>query len=230
MRISDAVRSLDEDVRAMFGTRVRATVAYGRRAGTDAAQSALVVVDRLTPEDLRACADRVAAWHDAGLDTPLLLASDEFDRSLDVFPLEFGAIMSDHVLVSGRDPFDGLRVDPSDLRRACEIQVRSHLLHLREGFIETQGRSDEVAALIARSAAPLAALLASVARLHELPSCEPQSAAAAIERTLDAGGEPFVRIVAFADRREPSPDEARRLLPSYIDAMQRLAHHVDSWR
>ena len=28
----------------------------------------------------------------------------------------------------------GLRVDPADIRRACEVQARSHLLHLREGL------------------------------------------------------------------------------------------------
>ena len=66
--------------------------------------------------------------------TPLLLAAHEFGRSLDAFPFEFGAILADHVVVSGSDPFDGPPRRPADLRRACEVQARSHLLHLREGF------------------------------------------------------------------------------------------------
>ena len=46
---------------------------------------------------------------------------------------------------------------PADLRRACEVQARSHLLHLREGYIETRGRSDALAVAHCRgSAAPLA--------------------------------------------------------------------------
>ena len=57
-------------------------------------------------------------------------------ESLDAFPLEFGAILADHAVVSGASPFDGLTVDAADLRRACEVQARSHLLHLREGYIE----------------------------------------------------------------------------------------------
>ena len=92
----------------------------------------------------------MAAWHDAGLATPLLLAAHEFGRSLDAFPLEFGAILADHVVVAGSDPFDGLRVDAADLRRACEVQARSHLLHLREGYLETRGRGDALADLIVR--------------------------------------------------------------------------------
>ena len=88
--------------------------------------------------------------------------------------MEFGAILADHAVVSGRDPFDGLRVDAADLRRACEVQVRSHLLHLREGYIETRGRGDAIAELVADSAAPLAGLVKSVARLLGSPTHEQQ--------------------------------------------------------
>ena len=128
--------------------------------------AALAIIARLGADDLRNCAGRVATWHESGLATPLLVAEEEFDRSLDAFPFEFGAILAEHVVVSGIDPFAGLHVDPADLRRASEIQARSHLLHLREGYLETHGRSDAVADLIVRSAPSLAALVTSVARLH----------------------------------------------------------------
>jgi hypothetical protein len=170
----------------------------------------------------------VTRWHDAGADTPLLLAADEFGRSLDAFPLEFGAILADHVVVTGDDPFEGLRVDPGDLRRACEIQARSHLLHLREGYVETGGRGDEIAALMKRSAAPLAALLASVGRLHGTAH-EPQAAAVTIERTLNLEGQPLTAIVGLSDGKPMSPDTARKLFPAYLDAVHRLTQYVDRW-
>src|SRR5690242_21130273 len=31
-------------------------------------------------------------------------------------------------------------VDPADLRRACEVEARGHLLHLREGYIAAGDR------------------------------------------------------------------------------------------
>jgi hypothetical protein len=103
-------------------------------------------------------------------------------RSLaDAFPFEFGAILAAHVVVSGTDPFAGLRVNAADLRRASEIQARSHLLHLREGYLETHGRSDAVADLIVRSAPSLAALVTSVARLHGIVADGAEAAAQAIE-------------------------------------------------
>jgi hypothetical protein len=213
MPISDAVTALDRDLRDIFGDRLRSVVAYAtvdRLPNTP--QPTLVVVAALTPADLRACAGRVAVWHDSGLATPLILESPEFARSLDAFPFEFGAILADHVIVSGDDPFEGLRVDAADVRRACEVQARSHLLHLREGYIETQGRSDALADLIARSSAPLSALLNSVARLNG-------------GRDADA----VLAEIASLNGKPVSSDSARRLFPDYLSAVEHLTNEIDRW-
>src|SRR5688500_6638424 len=144
MDIPDAVHALDGDLRAIFGDRLRSLAVYTAVASDDRTAT-LAVVAGLSADDLRACAGRVAGWDDAGLATPLFVAADEFARSLDAFPFEFGAILADYAVVSGSDPFTGLSVDPAHLRQACEVQARSHLLHLREGFLETRGRGDALA-------------------------------------------------------------------------------------
>ena len=41
---------------------------------------------------------------------PVLLPVEEFARSLDAFPIEFGAIIAHHAPVYGSDPFEGLAV------------------------------------------------------------------------------------------------------------------------
>src|SRR6476660_4045236 len=204
MPISDAVTAIDRDLREMFGERLRSVVAYAvtdRAPGTP--QPMLVIVEALTPADLRDCAARVARWQESGLATPLFLETAEFPRSLDVFPFEFGAILADHVVVSGENPFGGLQIDAEDLRRACEVQARSHLLHLREGYIETQGRSDQLAELITRSSAPLAALLKSVSRLK-------------------GAGVPDAVLAEIAglDGKALSSDAARRLFADYLSAVE----------
>src|SRR6476469_4458898 len=119
MPISDAVTAIDRDLREMFGDRLRSVVAYAvtdRVPGTP--QPMLVIVEALTPADLRDCAARVARWQESGLATPLFLETAEFPRSLDVFPFEFGAILADHVVVSGEHPFGGLQIDAEGLRGA----------------------------------------------------------------------------------------------------------------
>ena len=126
-----------EDLLQIFGRRLRLVVAYqthfglGTGASGDAAGGgddhahALVLVESLAYADLVACAGRVADWLKAGVGTPLFLTQEEFERSLDAFPLEFSAIAAHHVLVAGADPFEEVRIEPGDVRRACETQAKS---------------------------------------------------------------------------------------------------------
>jgi hypothetical protein len=233
MQVPDSVRSLERDLRDIFGSRLRSIVSYGASDdGAPAGLRTLAVVDGLHPDDLRACAARVDAWHDQGLDTPLLLASEEFGRSLDAFPLEFGAILADHVLVAGADPFQGLTVDESHLRHACEIQARSHLLHLREGYLETRGRGDAIAALILASAPGFAALVRSVVRLQEPGADDARNrelTARRVEQGLGLPDGAVLEVVKLAGAASLSSDEARRVIPRYLDALERLTRYVDRW-
>src|SRR5262249_13953895 len=148
----------------------------------------LAIAASMTLDDLRAIAQQVARWHEAGLATPLVLEAREFERSLDAFPLEFGAIIANHAVVSGDNPFASLAVEAADVRRACEVQARSHLLHLREGFLETRGRSDALSLLILESAPAFAALVASLARLDGQTGGDAQAAARHLERTAGVSG------------------------------------------
>jgi hypothetical protein len=241
MTTPDAVRRLDADLRGIFGSRMQSLVVYGERSrgGHRGEQhgghehdgpptQTLAVVESMSPDDLRASAARVAAWHDAGLATPLLIVAREFERSLDAFPLEFGAILADHAVVSGQNPFGTLAVDPTDIRRACEVQARSHLLHLREGYLETQGRADALSDLIVRSARPFAALVSSLARLDGQPTGDPASAARHVERILGMPGA-VTEITKLAGAGEITSAEAERLFPPYLEAVEKLVAHVDGW-
>jgi len=239
MTSASAVRTLEKELRGIFGGRLQSLVAYGERSraathhdehGHDQPLvQTMAVVDTLTRDDLRACAGRVAAWHDAGLATPLVVAAHEFDRSLDAFPLEFGAIIADHTVVGGSNPFSGLAVDAADLRRAVEVQARSHLLHLREGYLETRGRADALAVLIVQSAPAFAALVSSLARLEGQPSHDRAAASRHAERLLGVPGGAIADVVALVGVKEISSQDAERLFPSYLDAVERLVSYVDKW-
>jgi hypothetical protein len=229
MLISDASRSLDRDLRDIFGGRLQSLVAYAPGAAGAVATPTLAVVEGLTAADLRACAAKAAEWRERGLATPLLLAAREFERSLDVFPFEFGAILSDHVVVSGRNPFEGLNIDAGDLRRACEMQARGLLIHLREGYIETEGRSDRLVELLARSSSALGPLVINVARLFGATAADAPSAAVEIDRRLEANTT-LAEVVSSHSGQPLTADAARRIFPSYLAAMERLTDMVDTWR
>jgi hypothetical protein len=233
---------LERDLREVFGGRLQSLVRYGGIAqpstGHDDAHGghhheparthALVIVDTLTPDDLRSCAARIASWHDAGLATPLILSPDEFSRSLDVFPFEFSSILANHDLVYGRNPFDGLRIESADLRWACEVQARGHLLHLRQGYVETRGRADALAVLIVRSAPAWASLLQNMARLDGVTSSEVTVAVRHAERTLNLTSG-LGEIVSLVGVKEITSEHAKALFPAYLQTVERLTKHVDNW-
>jgi hypothetical protein len=238
-----ALQTLERQLREVFGGRLQSLVRYGGHARQAAAHDnehtshghhepvlthTLVIVDTLTADDLRACAARITSWHDAGLATPLVLSASEFLRSLDVFPFEFSSILADHDVVYGRNPFDGLRIESADLRWACEVQARGHLLHLRQGYVETRGRGDALAVLIVRSAPAWASLLQNLARLDGVTSHDVTAAVRHAERTLNltSGLEDIVRLVGV---KEITSEHAAQIFPAYLETVQRLTMHVDSW-
>jgi hypothetical protein len=244
MTIPDAVQTLERELREVFGSRLQSLVIYGQRSAGAASGTGghdahgahqpapartLAVAESLTADDLRACARRIEAWHDAGLATPLFFAAHEFERSLDVFPLEFGAILADHSLVAGANPFASLAVDPVDLRRACEVQARSHLLHLREGFLETRGRADGLSVLIARSAPAFAALVTSIARLEGHATDDVASAARHVERILGTGNSAVGEVVKLSSAHDIPSAEGERLFAPYLEAVTRIVSYVDGW-
>src|SRR5262249_18350959 len=116
-------------------------------------------------QDLARCLPYTGRWSQKRVAVPLMLSGDELRRTLDIFPLEYAAIAADHVVVRGSDPFDGVAIAPGDLRRAIEAQAKSHLIHLREAYLESSGEATRIGGIIAASAAPLRALLTNIARL-----------------------------------------------------------------
>ena len=180
--------------------------------------------------DLESCAKLAAHWERHGLAIPLIVPDQEFRQSLDAFPLEYGEILRAHERLFGADPFERAVISHEDLRRACETQVKSHLLHLREGFIESGGRPESVAELVRASAPAFGALLRNVARLAGGTPAGREAAtrdgarAAALPEAVVAGMLTFERTPSI------QTTDAARLFPEYLAAVEHLARTVDAWR
>ncbi len=224
-----ALRGLADDLARVFGAGLHLVAAYGLHhpAPPPRRVHAMALVERLAFDDLTRCAPLVTAWRRASLAVPLILERDEFLRTLDVFPLEYGDIIAHHVLIAGDDILSTARVAPEDVRRACELAAKSHLIHLREGFLEAGGDAQANAQLIAASAAPFRALLGSIVRLAAGPEADvAQTAeqqigipAAVVRDVLSTGSGPSSSIA------EPSA-----LLGRYVDAAERMWTFVDTWQ
>jgi hypothetical protein len=238
--LSRPLESLVSDLREAFAERLLSVVAYGpglrsprpSAPGPAVLANTLALVERLHHADLDRLAERTRTWRARGLAVPLLLSRDEFARSLDAFPLEYGDIIARHVVLAGPDPFEGLVVSPTDVRRALERQAKSHLIQLREGFLETGGRPADVVDLIVASAVPFASLLETTTRLAGIGGDEidgPERLARATERLAGLPFGPVRDVLSLVDDPVLANDEARRLWPAYLDAVEALVGWADGW-
>ena len=234
-----ALQALVSDLRTIFGSRLHALVAYGLDLDTRASYvRTLGLFERVTFDDLARAAPLAAEWQRRGLAVPLLLSRHEFERTLDVFPLEYGNIIANHVVIVGDSPFAGTRVADADRRRGCELQAKSHLIHLREGFLEAQGDSRHVARLITSSAPAFRTLLANLARLDGVGRVDPngdarergnEALASTIERTIGVPSSLIVEVLAASSGLSAVADPTA-LFSRYIEASERIWRFVDGWR
>jgi hypothetical protein len=214
-------------LRGIFGDRLRSVVAYS--LDRTESLSCLALVGSLTVADLEACAARAHGWQREGVATPLILPEEEFLRSLDAFPLEYAEIIRTHEAIFGANPFDGARIERADLRRACETQIKSHLVHLREGFIEAGGTPRAIAELVTASAAAFGALLRHIAQLNGSTATDHATATRDGARAAQIADGVVTDILALEQPSAMKSTDAARLFPEYLAAVEQLARYVDQW-
>lgn len=191
----DAIAAQLKDI---FKDRLKMVAAFGDSANSCA------IVQTLTIEDLNRCAAHADKWHKAGLEAPLLIVEGELRRALDAFPLELSEIIATRRVVAGPDLFAEIVVPRQELRRACEVQARGHVLHLREGYIEAAGDSKKVVTLVSAAIPPFRALVKNVARLEGI-------SAKALVTQLNL-------------------DNFEKGFPAALRAAERIVEYVDAWK
>ena len=144
-----------------------------------------------------------------------------------MFPLEYGDIIAHHVSIAGADPFGTTRVSPNDVRRACELAAKSHLIHLREGYLESGGSPHAVSSLIAASAGAFRALLDNIARLAD---DEGDDVAETAERQIGVSASVVREVLSAGAGTRSTIAEPTALLAQYVGAAERVWEYVDTWR
>jgi len=228
----NAIDALARDLDQVFGPRLHALVAYAGSEG-DGSVHSCALVDGLAFQDLVRCLPFTGRWHQRRVAVPLMLSADELRRTLDIFPLEYAAIAADHVVVRGADPFANVTVPVEDLRRAIEAQAKSHLIHLREAYLESHGEATRIAQVIAASAGPLRALLANIARLPDAAPASPDfsdDALAHLAQTRMGIDTAVMReVLASSSGGQSTVTDPGHLFSRYLDAAQKIWEYVDAW-
>jgi hypothetical protein len=210
------------DFKRVFGDRFVALVASPSGA-------AAAFVASLGADDLDALGPLADAWRRESAAMPLVMTPDEFRRSLDAFPLEYQTLLDHHVVIAGHPPFEGIQIQPDDLRRACEAQARGHLIHLRQGWIGHASHHSHQADLLVDSAGPLRTTLANLARLHGESPADDGALATWANRTIGMPASLVRDVLSLTDAPHRSAALVTRMR-EYLEACERLWAFTDSWR
>ena len=235
MTALQAARALADDLAGIFGTRLQAVVVFGTHARPhprviQTPVQTLALVTQLEYADLAASAELAGTWQGRGLDMPLLLPTGRIPAQ----PGRVSARVRGHPCASHprarrgsvRRPCGA----PEDLRRACEVNIRSHAIHLREGFLLAAQQPRKVADLIVSSAAPFASLIQTFALVTGAPPQSPPDALAShVGRVAGLDRDLLARLLRLEEDHTLDPGDAVQLYPPYLDVMQGLLRVIDGW-
>ncbi|MBK5187128.1 MAG: nucleotidyltransferase domain-containing protein [Gemmatimonadaceae bacterium] len=232
-----AKMTLDELVSQLakaFGDGLEAVVLYGSAAAGEhipkrSDYNVLVLVRELGMPELEREAAIARAWGEAGNPPPLTMTTAEWRSSSDVFPMEYADVLERHRVLHGTPPFDGITVDPRDLRVQLEHEAMGKLLQLRQGILSAGGEEKKMLELLAASLSTFMVIFRSVLRYHgEMPSTDYEKLVAALSARTGIDGAPFVRVVRHLRGSEPLPErEVKQVLAGYLAGAHALVVYLD---
>lgn len=219
----------------LHGDRLRCVLLYGSAAaGTATAQrsdqNVLVLLDRIDPQQLEALAATVHAWREAGNPPPFEMTVDEWQRSADIFPMEYADILEQHRVLHGALP-PAHAVSRADLRRQAEYEAMSKVFRLRQALMHagTDG-ARQLDVLRASHGTLMAVFRAAIRVLGERAPTDRRDVIARVAEVASFDGTPFTRVHEdLRANRAITAQEAEAILVATLAGMERLAAWLDDF-
>jgi hypothetical protein len=149
--------------------------------------------------------------------------------SLDAFPVEFLDFKLIHRTVYGADILRDLQIAKPALRIQCEREVKTKLIGLRQGYISSLGKKEDLSSLLIRSVTGSMALFRAIMLLLGSEPPVPRrevikkfKAATSIETDV------FEKLLLIkAKAIKPSEQELRALFTGYYSALESIGKTID---
>ncbi len=222
-----------DKIKQQLGTNLESFIVYGSAATgeryKDSDYNTLVVVKKLDLKRMKGTSKTVRKWVRKGNPVPLIFTHDRILKSDDVFPLEFSDIKENHRVVCGRDVFKNIKINNKNLRLELERELKSKILRLRQAYVMTGGKKNEVKKLLTNSLSTFIALIKGVIRLYgKKPPSLKKKVIAEIPDKIKIDRSVFYRILTLKEGNDNiNPGEYDALFESYIREIGKIADVVD---
>jgi len=230
-----ALTHLVDELRTAHGENLASVVLYGSAAAGDhidqrSDQNILIVLNRITTEDLRRSQAPISAWQTLGQPLPVYFSVEELNDAADVFPIEFLQMEKARKVLHGRDPFEVITISRANLRHQTEYELRTRLIQLRRMYIPASASIEKLSNLMSDSLASFAALFRAVLILHgqEPPITKADTVRASVH-LLELEAAPFERIFELRanGRLTLTETEANEVFAAYMTQIERVIEVVD---
>ncbi len=160
---------------------------------------------------------------------PLFLTKEHILSSLDVFPIEFWEMKDNYVIIYGEDVFSDIYIDPADLRMQCERELKSRLIHIRQGYLEAAEKSGWLKLLLEESLSSVLPIMRNIIRLYgKRPPVKKEDIIERIKVEFNLSDSPFLDILKLKEKNKPPSKEIlEAILNDYLQQIQQLAKVVD---
>lgn len=231
----DIFAEITRDYKEAYGNDLVSIILYGSGAGTDYQPGTsnlnfLIILSEDAIDHLDKALGTVTRWKKRNVAVPLVMTDSYIRSSLDSYPLEFLNMKSRYECVYGKDVLKDLSFPKDDLRLQCEREIKGKLLLLREEFLMTEGKTDLIKDLIARSITAFISIFRGLLYLRDLES--PETAHSVVERTANAFSfheHPFLQCLKIKENSGSfSPSETEAVFKTYLHEVRKLWHIADT--
>lgn len=222
------------DMKALFGADLVSIILYGSAARGEYVPKKsdinfMVVLTENGINTLGKALDLTAKWHKRKVATPLFLTKNYIASSLDTFPIEFLNFKTAYRLISGEDVLKDFVFDKKFVRLQCERELKGKLLQLRENFLETGGRKQNIEALIRLSLPTFFSIFQAVLFLNDKQPAKGVNdllSYMANDLQLDTGLFRALNEIKLG-RKKLAASEAVPVMEKYIAEIRKLSMFVD---
>lgn len=234
MDIEKLLQQFSTRARNAFGARLESVVVYGSAATGefDPGRSdinLLILLDEIDMPALQNARSLLNWWLEQGYSWPLLMSTEEFLRSADVFPMEITDIFARHKTIHGDFDYPAPHIEPELHRAQLEHELRSKLLRLRQKSIPLLDQPKELLRLMENSLSTFLLLLRHTLLLagHN-PGFERRANLALAAEKFGIKPEAFLEILDTRQGRlSPKTVDSVQLFQSYLAQVQVLVHLAD---
>ncbi len=160
---------------------------------------------------------------------PLVMTPGYIKSSLDAFSIEFLDFKLIHKTVYGPDIFAPLEIATAPLRLQVEREIKTKLIHLRQGYISSLGKKEHLSAILVKSFTGSMALFRAIIKLlGKEPPVARAEVIAVVGSACGIDTAVFTDLLLLkAGRVRPAGQELYSLFERYYNALEATGKIID---